>query len=291
MIRHWYEPTSFVEWLKRAFSLVNIAVMLVTAFLVFSEFRFDWLERTLGRYLASTNESRPETGAIWEQGKHTSNAHEHLNEIISRQQDTRQNVEQADSFSGLASRIQPGQWVSLEKQQFKDLYLNLEESAAASVIEPAQLVWLLNGKNLERIFCEGVAGGIKIYFIDSQNRVIQQIDLGKEEIVNIENAEKPIIGSLSDLEEFRGRIYSASNFFQAMFKLPKNMIPDLMQNSQVLLKQAGQLERVGIWNEAKDGYIVLGFEFKEGAQTNIVFIKGREWAVWQLSLNLKGEEN
>jgi hypothetical protein len=266
-------------------------LFVVTATLVFSEFRFDWFENIVGSYLASTNELRPETGAIWETGKQTSNAHDYLNKIISQQEDAQQNISQAESFSSLASRLLPGQWVTLEKQQFKNLYLSLEKTAALNVIEPSQLVWLLNGRNLERIFCEGVTDGIKIYFIDSQNRVIEQINLSKEEILRIENSEKAIPGALSDMAEFEGRIYPAQNFFQAIFKLPKDIIPDLMQNPESLLKQGGQMTRVGIWNEAKNGYIVLGFEFKEQSETKVVLLKGREWAVWQLSLNLKGEEN
>ncbi|MFH2090972.1 MAG: hypothetical protein ABIJ31_01240 [Pseudomonadota bacterium] len=289
MTRHWYEPFSFSEWLKRAFSLGNIAVLVITATLVFSEFRFDWIEKGVGAYLAATNEFRPETGTIWETGKQTSNAHEYLNKIISQQEDARQNIAQAESFSSLASRLLPGQWVTLEKQQFKDLYLSLERTAALNVIEPSLLVWLLNGRNLERIFCEGVTDGIKIYFIDSENRVIEQIDLSKDKILRIENSEKAVPGLLSDMEEFEGRIYSAQNFFQAIFNLPKEILPDLIQNPEALLKQNGQMIRVGIWNEAKNGYILLGFEFKQGSETQVVLLKGREWAVWQLSLNLKGE--
>ncbi len=290
MIRHWYDPVNFSEWLKRAFSIVNIAVFVVTAFLVFSEFRFDWLEKAVGSYLAATNESRPETGTIWETGKQMSNAQQYLNKIISEQQDVRQNIAQADSLSGLVSRLLPGQWVTLEKQQFKDIYLGLENTAASEIIDPAELVWLLNGRDLERIFCEGVIDGIKFYFIDSQNRVIRQLDLKKEQILKIEKSEKAVAGSLSDMEEFTGRIYSARDFFQAVFTLPKDSIPDLMQNPEALLRADGRMTRVGIWNEARNGYIILGFEFKQGSETEIIFLKGREWAVWQLSLNLKGQE-
>ena len=270
---------------------MNIAVFLVTATFIFSEFRFDWFENLVGSYLASTNEFRPEIGAIWETGKQTSNAHEYLNRIISKKEDTRQNVHQASTFPALASGILPGEWVTLEKQQFKTLYLALEKPAAVKIIEPAQLVWLLNGSSIDRIFCEGISGGIKIYFVDSENRVIKQIDLGKEDIREIENSEKPVPGELADMDGFLGRIYPANNFFDALFKLPADIIPDLMVNPEVLLKQDGKIINIGIWNEAENGYIKLGFEFEEKGGKQVVFIKGREWAVWQLSLNLKGEEN
>ncbi|MBU1342117.1 MAG: hypothetical protein KKE44_02675 [Proteobacteria bacterium] len=291
MIRQWYEPLNFSERLKRTFSFLNIAIFMVTAIFVFSEFRFDWAENLVGTYLASTNDLRPETGAVWEAGKQTSSAHESLNKIISKKEDTRQTVHQASTFSFLASSIVPGEWVTLEKQQFKSLYLALEKSTALKIIEPAQLVWLLKGSSLDRIFCEGIIGGIKIYFIDSENRVIKQIDLKKEDILEIENGDKPVSGKLADMAGFSGRTYPARNFFDALFKLPPDMIPDLIVNPEALLAQEGKITRVGIWNEAENGYIKLGFEFQEKNSTQVVFVKGREWAVWQVSLNLKGEEN
>jgi len=291
MIRQWYEPQNFSEWLKRAFSFLNIIIFIVTATFIISEFRFDWVENLVGSYLATTNEFRPETGVIWETGKQTFNAHEYLNKIISKKEDAKQNVHQSASFSALAAGILPGEWVTLEKQQFKELYLTLDKSLAIKIIEPAQLVWLLKGSVLDRIFCEGIQGGIKIYFIDSENRVIKQIDLKKDDIIEIENGEKAVSGELTKMDEFSGRIYPANHFFNALFKLPPDIIPDLLVNPEALLKQDGKIVNVGIWNEALNGYIKLGFEFEEKNGRKIVFIKGREWAVWQLSLNIKGDEN
>ncbi len=289
IIRNWYDPYDFKEWLKRAFSLVNIALFVLTATFVVSEFRFDWCEHAIGTFLASTNDARPQTGAIWEAGKQTSNAHAYLNEVVNRKENARQDTAQADSFSALAERLLPGQWVTLEKDRFKALYLSLEKNAALSVMEPAQLVWLLNGRQLERIFCEGTRNGIKVYFIDSQNRVIHQLTLDHEKIQKIEAGEEAAEGKLSDIEAFQDRVYSAGQFFNAVFRLPRDILPDLIQDPDILLRQDGRMTRVGIWNEAKNGYIVLGFEFEQDGRTKIVYLKGREWAVWQLSLNLRGE--
>ncbi len=291
MIQQWYGPQHYSEWLRRTFSILNIAIVVVTAIVVFSEFRFDWIERLVGSYLVSTNDLRPETGAIWETGKHTSNAQESLNQIISRKKDSRQTVDAATTFSNLASRLLPGDWVSLEKHQFKTLYLALDRSVALKVIDPAHLLWILNGSSLDRIFCEGIPGGIKIYFIDNENRVIKHIELKSQDVLEIENGMDLSNGDLSNIEGFRGRVYPAKLFFDAILKLPSDMVPDLMLNPEILLKQNGKLTKIGIWNESENGYIKLGFEFEEAEGRKIIFIKGREWAVWQLSLNLKGDVN
>ncbi|MDM8535182.1 hypothetical protein QUF70_00340 [Desulfobacterales bacterium HSG17] len=291
MTRQWYEPLNFSEWLKRAFSFLNIAVFILTATFLVSELRFDWFENIVGSYLASTNTSRPKTGVIWETGKHTSTAHEYLNRIINQKEDTQASVHEASSFSNLVSDMLPGDWVTLEKDHFKTLYLTLDKSMAGKIVEPAQLVWLLKGSMLDRIFCEGIPGGIKIYFIDSENRVIKQIDLEKQDILEIEKGEQAVKGELSAMEGFFGRIYPAETFFDAVFKLPADILPDLMVNPEILLAQNGKITNVGIWNITQNSYIKLGFEFEEQGRKKVVFVKGREWAVWQLSLYLKGDEN
>jgi hypothetical protein len=289
MARYWYEPLSFSEWFKRIFSFLNIALFLLTAIFFISEFRFDWFENLVGSYLASTNEVRPEIGVVWEIGKQTTNAHESLKTIVNKKEDIRKTANAAGSFSELVSSLLPGEWVTLERQQFKSLYLSLEKSSSLKIIDPASLVWLLNGSDLDRIFCEGIKGGIKIFFIDSENRVIKEIELQKEDIIEIENADKPLAGILTDMAGFEDRIYPARIFFDALLKLPAEIIPDLIVNPEALLEQEGKLMRVGIFNEAVNGYIKLGFEFEAPGGDTVVFLKGREWAVWQLSLNLKGE--
>ena len=290
MAHQWYEPFSFTEWLKRTFSFLNIAVIVFTALFVFSEFRFDWFEKLVGAYLTGTNENRPQTGPIWETGQQTSNAQQYLNTLISEKEKTQKSVHQAVSFSQLASGIRPGEWVTLEKQEFKALYLAVPRASALKIIEPAYLLWLLNGGALDRIFCEGTPNGINIYFIDSQNRVIKKIELPRDEILSLDDGITPVDGNLSAMPEFQGRIFQADDFFNGLFKLPTEIIPDLITHPEVLLKLEGRITRVGIWNESKNGYIRLGFEIQQNGSTKIVFVNGREWAVWQLSLNLKGEQ-
>ena len=291
MSRQWYEPLNFSEWLKRVFSFINIAVFMITAIFLISELRFNWFENLVGSYLASTNQSRPKTGVIWETGQHTFNAHEYLNTIINKKNAAQASVHEASSFSSLVSGILPGEWVTLEKDHFKTLYLSFDKSLARKIIEPAQLVYLLKSSMSDRIFCEGISDGIKIYFIDSDNRVIKQIELKTKNILELENGEQAITGELESIEGFSGRIYPAQIFFDAAFKLPPDMLPDLMINPEILLAQKGRITNIGIWNVTQEGYIKLGFEFENQGIKQIVFVKGREWAVWQLSIYLKGNKN
>lgn len=289
MSLEWFEPVTFQERIKRTASFLNLGLLIFSAVVFFSEFRYDWGEQLLGTFLASTNETRPEKGAIWELGKDTLNAHQSLNKIINRKSDTRQLAHKAASFSGISARLIPGEWVVLEKEQFKRLYLSLPLTHARQIMEPARLIWLLNGEVTDRIFCEGLKNGMKIYFINAENRVVQHIDLEEGTLAAI--AEKQYLepGRLENFDGFMGRIYPAEQFFNAVFKLPREMIPDLLPDTDLLLDQEGTILRVGISNEAKDGFIRLGIEFQHQNQPRVLFVRAREWAVWQLGLVLKGE--
>ena len=289
MIQHWYASSTVGEWLKRSVSFLNLGVIILTLVIIVSEFRFDWCESLAGRYLMSTNDSRPEIGSIWETGRHTVNARQSLNQMILQRETLGRTARNADSFLDLTQGLGAGEWANLDKDRFRQLYLSLTPSHRHKLIEPARLIWLLNGSTTDRIFCEGRIGGVKIYFIDSGNRVIHQIDLENQALTST-TAEPFFQGALEDIPGFSGSVYPADMFFQAVFRLPPDMMPDLIHDAETLLTRTGTIGRVGVWNTAEEGFIQLGFEFNQLGETRVVLIKAREWAVWQLSLALKGED-
>lgn len=291
IMTHWYEPTTFSAWLGKTLSMFNLALFFLVVAVVFSEFRFDFGEQLLGRYLASTNALRPETGIIWTTGNQTERASTHLDTIVTEQQDQARLAREATSFSELAQVVLPGQWTGLDKERFKELYLDLPEDAAATLITPVELVWLFGTPGLTRIFCKGKTQGLEIYFLGSNNRVIRQLDLDHRFLVSLEKDESFFSEKLENIPGFAGRIYPADAFFNAILSLPTEVLPDLITTPGPLLREQGTIVRAGIWNEAKSGYIRLGFEFQENGGTKIILAKAREWAVWRLSMALsQGEQ-
>ena len=261
MMQKWYDPFSAGEWAKRTFSFFNLGLLIFTVAFGASEFRFEWCEKLVGTYLLATNDQRPETGALWETGRQASNAHKSLNRIITQREDSKRSVQNADSFYHLVESLGPGEWVTLGKEQFKRLYLSLSPGIGRQLIDPSHLVWLLNGNITDRIFCEGMMEGVILYFIDSRNRVIRQIDLKKNTVGEIQSRNAPVPGRLAEIESFSGRIYPVEKFFEAMLKLPAEVLPELMVDPDRLLKQEGTIQEEGIWNEANEGFIKLGFKF------------------------------
>ncbi len=286
MTGNWYEPEKTSEWFRRLFSFSNLLILSVVATLTISELRFDWCEVMIGRYLASLNNSRPETGAIWKAGEQSSRAHTFLKNIIEERQNSARYAQEATSFAELASGILPGQWANIDKEHFKRLYLSIPASAASELIPPAELIWLFGGGTVTRIFCEGKPYGLEIFLLNSSNRALRQITLNRSKMEKIEKNEAPFKGTLEQIPEFKGRIYSAERFFKALLELPQDIVLDLITTPQKLISQQGTLIKAGIWNEAASGYIKLGFEFNDKGKHVVLFIRAREWAVWRLSSNL-----
>ena len=289
MMNQWYDPFKISEWFRRTVSVLNLTMLLIAAVFLFSELRFDWCERIIGRYLATSNSTRPETGAVWKVGKQASNAHTYLNAIVNEHRNTERYAREAASFSDLASGLLPGQWTTLDKNQFKKFYLAMPASLSSKIIQPMKLVWLLNREDLKRIFCEGNSDGMEIYFLDADNRVIHQINFNKIELAQLEQKQAPFKGRLESLPGFEGHIYPAAVFFKALLSLPDDMITSLIPRPEKLFIEKGRLVSAGISDQAESGYIRLGFEFDSGTGEKVVFIKGREWAVWRLNLLLAGE--
>ncbi len=283
----WYDPPKISEFFRRAFSVLNVSVLVITCIFVAMEFRYNWCESLIGRYLATTNQNRPETGAIWKTGEMASNAKNHLKDIVSKQNATRQHVQKSKSFMEIAKGLMPGEWINLEKEHFKNLYIELSDPFAEKILNPVEMIWLINGPDLDRIFIEGEQNGIRIYFLDAANKVMKRIFLDMELLDQFEKKSLSREASLEDFKGFQGRIYKASSFFRAVLDLSPDMRGDLISDPSLLLQEKGHLLRAGIWNEAKEGYIRLGFEFVHESVHKVVFVKGREWAVWQLSINLK----
>ena len=273
---------------NRRVSYLSIGVCVLTLVFVVSEFRLDWYESLIGSYLAATNDVRPEIGAVWEDGQNRVVALQVLDEVIARKEEVRITAGEVQSFSLLFSRLNSGEWVTLQPGVFKTMYRALPSSLARKMITTADLVWLLKGGQLERIFCEKSGQAMDIYFIDSENRVLHWITLDPQMFARDHFSPAVLAGRLEEAPGFAGQIYPSKIFFKALRRLPEDMASGLIQDQDLILDQTGTLERVGIWNQSDAGVIRIGFEFKDRNHYRIVFVRAREWAVWQLGLILKG---
>ena len=276
------EPQSFKEWASRVFALRPLVLILLIFGIVISELRFDWAEQVLGSYLVTTNAQRPESGSIWEVGHRTVTARQTLEQIITDRQSTQREARGAATFTQIASSLPPGQGVMLSSEHFRRLYLTLPGTIAHEIVEPFELLRLLSDGRWIRTYLENEDYGLKIYLLNPENRVLQELKIPSQLLSQIQRVEVALQATLEDLPTFENRIYPAERFFRALDSLPEEDLGSVVLQPERLLGTPGRIVRVGISDEAVSGYIELGFEIEDGTRRKVILLKGREWAVWIL---------
>ena len=283
----WAEPKNVREWLLRSFSLRPILVLLIIFGLGISELRFDWLERMLGAFLANTNASRPESGVIWDINRQTETARQTLEKIVTDRQASQREARNAASFIEISTNLAPDQGVMLSPDDFRRLYLGLPASIAQEIISPFELLKISSEDQFSRTYLEKQGNGLQVYFLDTENRVLRRLQLDADLLELISQSQRVSDGSLDSFPKFKNRIYPADQFLNALESFPEDLRRNVIPQPERILTVAGRIVRVGISDETFSGNIELGFEIKTGALTKVVFVPGREWAVWQIRSKLQ----
>ena len=284
----WAEPRDFKEWAKRVIGLRPILMLILVSSIFILELRFDWAERILGTYLATTNSERPESGAIWEKSRQTRTAQQTLEQILTDRQSLQREARSAATFTQIAANVTSDNGVMLSADHFRQLYLRLPPSIAYEVISPFDLLKVVSDGRWHRTYFEKSGAGLMIYLLDANNRVLQQLELGAVLLSQLKRGEMALAESLDELAIFESRIYPADRFFNALEAFPEDVRRSMVPQPETLLEMPGRIMRVGISDETQSGFIELGFEFHNGTERRVVLVQGHEWAVWRLRSNLEG---
>jgi hypothetical protein len=285
----WAQPNTFRQWLKRLFGLQAVVCGLLAILLAVSELRFDWIEKAIGAYLATTNDRRPEIGAIWEKGRQATTARQALDKIVTDRQANQRDALEAASFQQLAKRIPDGQGIMLSPDHFKQLYLTLPVEIAREIATPLELLALFSQAAWERTYFEKNDNQLTVYLLDAENRVLKQMVITGDLLLYTDRKHVFTAASLSDLPRFENRIYPGDQFFKTLANLPADIRKAVLPHPEKLLALPGQIRQVGISDEAVSGYIELGFQIDAGTHQEIVRFQGQEWAVWHLRAALEGK--
>jgi len=278
----WIEPYDLRQWMRRTFALQPLLLILMVGVLFVAELRFDWIERMLGAYLVSSNSQRPESGAIWEKGKKARTARTTLEQIVTDRQAVQREMRNVTSIHQLAESLVPGQGVIIAPEQFRRLFLRLPQAVSRQMISVFELLRLSSSSAWRRTYIERTGNGLVVYLLDPSNRVLHQAAIGTAELNQMDDNLSPEPAQLDRLPRFRDRIYPADQFFDALESFPEDVRRSILPHPERLLAVDGQIRRVGISDETGAGYIELGFEISDGAQTGVLRIKGGEWSVWRL---------
>jgi len=286
----WSEPKTFPEWTQRLFSFRAMMMAMLFLVLFISELRFDWVEQAFGSFLASTNASRPESGAIWEKGKHTRTAQQAIEKIVSDRQSSYREAGNAASFKQIATTIQPEEWLLVPPDLFRRLYLELQPEVAQEIIPPFELLELVNNQDWDRTYFEKDKDGLNVYLLNQENRVLRKLAISPDLLYLMTDSEVLADQRLENFPVFDGRIYAGRFFFQVLQKLTEDVRKGVIQRPENILDVPGHIVRVGISDEAISGFIQIGFEVESGTQRVVILLRGHEWAVWRLHSVLEAEK-
>jgi len=287
----WAEPKNIREWIFRSLSLRPILTLLLISGIMISELRFDWMEQMMGAFLVNTNASRPESGAIWEINRQTETARRTLEQIVTDRQASQREARNAGSFIEISANLAPDQGVMLSPDDFRRLYLGLPASIAQEIISPFEILKIFSEDRFTRTYFEKQGNGLQVYFLDAENRVLRRLLISADLLELIAQSQRAVDGTLDSFPKFKNRIYPADQFLNVLESLPDESRRNVMPQPERLLVAAGRIVRVGISDETVSGNIELGFEIKVGALTRVVFMLGREWAVWQIRAKLEGKNS
>jgi hypothetical protein len=286
----WTAPNDINEWMRRVLSLRSLVVVLVLCLVGISELRFDWSEQMIGRFLVTTNANRPESGAIWEKGHRTATARQTLDQIITDKQAIQREAREARSFSQIAQTLAKGRDVILAASHFQTLYNALPPERAGELLSPYTLIRMYSQGQWDRTFFEPADQGLRIYFLNRDNRVLHQLNIDTRRLARIEQGESVHRDSLNHLPQFSERIYPAEFFFTALEQMPEDIRRNIIPWPENLLKAPGRFRRAGISDEVLSGYIEIGLEMEDTQRTRVMLFQGRDWAVARLRAVLEGEQ-
>ncbi len=286
----WCEPKSLEEWGGRLISFRTTFLLLMVFGLIVSELRFGWGERLIGEYLYAVNRFRPEYGRVWDHGKQKIAAMRTLEEMVRVRLSSQQDARSADSMGTLVSRLAESGGMMISASHFLALYGKLQPLYARELISPYTLLNIASGDEWERTYFEKTGQDTAVYLLNHENRVLYNFILSTKLVEKLNSAQLPHIASLDNMEQFAGRIYPASDFFQTILMLPDDVRKAAIAEPLDLIRTKGRILKAGISNEVKNGYIELGFELESGGLRYVIVTPGQEWAVWQLR-KLLGRES
>ncbi|MBD3288137.1 hypothetical protein GF337_04980 [candidate division KSB1 bacterium] len=246
---------------------VIITLSLILFFLII-EFTLDPVEIILGEILEATNPIRPKSGTIWELSEQNLGAAEDLSQI-SPKPESEQQAPEVDTVYELKVALDERDVVLLSSEQFLKIYNMLSPAAAGQIISPFDLlrfshdqswVWTKISKSDDRL---------SIFFLKGDNEILTDSYPDISVLYERPFGSETRIKSLESLPEFRGRTFTAQQFFRAFNQLPRPTKLQLINNPYRLLQWHQHISKVGISNGIQDYTIQIAFEVADQLDTKI----------------------
>jgi hypothetical protein len=229
---------------------------------VFVEFRYNCVEKAIGRYLAWNNGTRQESGQIWKTVQLSENVRQRLDDLVTRQREETSITERIDGLGQLIEIVRTRERVVMTRDRFLEMYSDLPLYQSSLVIDPESLVELIGHfPAWQRTMIVLEEGALNFYLVDGLNNVLEKMSLAGE-YVEFYLAEKGT--RASGLEAFPwlgGKVYPVDVFYDSWARLTPEERAGIPLSSLELISWRYRLQRVAVNQQSLIGdRMEMGFE-------------------------------
>jgi len=257
---------------------------LLFAAAVGGEFRYNYVERAIGRYLAWHNSTRQASGQIWESVSVSEDVQKQLDDLVrTRRQETAVETPVA-SLDELIQEVFFREKLVITRDQFIEMYLRFPLYHSAMIVDPVEMLGMVNElTNWQRTLIVFEQGDLNFYLVDGLNNVLGECSLSAE-YINYFLAEKESRSlGLDAFISFRGAHYPAGVFYDAWALLTPGQRSGIPLSNEELIAWRYRLQRVGVNHSTLIGdRMELGFELSGDQGLTTIRVLGRSLSVLAL---------
>lgn len=272
-------------WIElRGKIIFGLFTFLLFAATVGVEFRYNYVENAIGRYLAWHNSGRQASGQIWESVSVSEDVQKKLDDLVrTRRQETAVETPVA-SLDELIQEVFFREKLVITRDQFIEMYLRFPLYHSAMIIDPVEMLEMISAlTNWQRTLVVFEQGDLYFYLVDGLSNVLEQRSLSSE-YINYFLAEKDSRSfGLDAFNSFRGANYPADIFYDAWALLTPGQRSGIPLSNEELIAWRYRLQQVGVNHRTLIGdRMELGFELSGDEGLTTVRILGRSLAVLAL---------
>ncbi|HLA39372.1 MAG TPA: hypothetical protein VJ417_05205, partial [Candidatus Glassbacteria bacterium] len=229
------------NWQRLVFSSLMLSV---TAAAVGFEFRTNYVERAIGRYLAWHNSSREVSGQIWETVSRSEDVQQQLDDLVRTRRQQASIEEPVESIGQLIALVFAREKLMMGRDRFLEIYNSLPLYQSTLIIDPLELLDLANRLAAwQRTLIEFMEGDLHFYLVDGLNNVLAERTLSAEYVNFLLAARESHSSGLDAIAAFQGSRYPAEVFYEAWGRLNPDQRSGIPLGARELIAWRYRLQR------------------------------------------------
>ncbi|MEA1996843.1 MAG: hypothetical protein U9N45_04365, partial [Gemmatimonadota bacterium] len=257
----------------------------IAAAAVVLEFRTNYLEQAIGRYLSWHNETRRESGQIWETVEVSEDVQDRLDDLVSTRRQERVVEDEIETLDQLVELVYERGKKVMTRDRFLEMYTDeLPLYQSSLILGPVEMVELIGRLPAwQRTLIVMEEGDLKFYLIDGLNGMLDEISLSREYVTFFLSEKGTRSQGLDAFARLRENIYPADIFYDAWALLTPQERAGIPLSSMDLISWRYRLQRCAAsHSHLIGGRMEMGFELSTDEGLVTVRILGRSLSVVSL---------